>query len=134
MRATPFLVLAPLMLALSACVTSTGTPVGGVAGGPVTGAGVAGDGIAGTAIASLSRDDRRRALAAEFQALEFQPVNDPVEWRGRSGSGSVAALAPFQVGSQNCRRLVHNLVVDGANVTARGSACREPDGTWTPLT
>ena len=106
-------------------------------GGSVTASGaggVAGGGVLAEAAGPLSADDRRRALAAEFQALEFQPVNDPVEWRGRSGSGRVSALAPFQVGSQNCRRLVHTLTIDGQDVIAKGSACREPDGTWTPIT
>lgn len=132
----PIAVLAASSL-LAACVSTGGQVVVGAGARPVSeggGAGVAGEGIAGEAIAPLSKEDRRRALAAEFQALEFQPVGDPVEWRGRTGSGAVEALAPFQVGSQNCRRLVHRLVVDGENVIARGSACREPNGTWTPIT
>ena len=123
--------------ALSGCVTSGGSPLAGAASAPVarsSGAGIEAPGIAGERIAALAEDDRRRALAAEFQALEFQPVGDAVEWRGKGGSGSVSALAPFQVGSLNCRQLVHKLTIAGENVTATGSACREPNGTWTPLT
>ena len=132
----PFVVF-PVLALVSGCVTVGGAPVGPAGSRPLAAGGNAGvlnGGIAGESVAALPREDRQRAAAAEFQALEFQSVGDPVEWRGRKGSGSVSALAPFQVGSQNCRRLVHNLVVDGENVIAKGSACRDPNGTWTPLT
>ena len=113
-----------------------GLPAAPAGSGPATagGVGIRGDGVASAALKPLPREDRARALAAEYQALEFQPVGEPIEWRGRAGAGAAEALAPFRVGSQNCRQLVHRLTVGSATRVERGSACREPDGTWTPLT
>ena len=99
-----------------------------------TGVGVAGEGIAGAALRTLPREDRARALAAEYQALEFQPIGEPIEWRGARSGGKASALAPFRVGSQNCRQLIHTLEIGEETRTERGSACREPNGVWTPLT
>jgi surface antigen len=45
----------------------------------------------------------------------------------------VIAAAPYQVGSQNCRQYTHTVTSDGHEVKARGAACRNKDGTWTPL-
>ena len=95
--------------------------------------GVRNSGVAASALNDLNREDRRRALTAEFRALEFEPVGANVDWQGRGASGSVTALAPFKVGSQNCRQLTHSLTIDGEPVVAKGSACRETDGSWTPL-
>ena len=125
-----------LPVLLTGCLTVGGAPVvsgsGGTVGAP-NGVGVAGGGVAAPALADLPRADRARALAAEYQALEFQSVGEPIEWQGAKGSGAASALAPFRVGSQNCRQLIHTITVDGTERTERGSACREPDGTWTPL-
>ena len=133
MRCAPIL----LCFVLTGCVTVGGAPLVPGASAPVTASsrvGIAGDGVAGPALKTLSRGDRARALAAEYQALEFQAVGEPIEWRGERGAGSASALAPFRVGSQNCRQLIHRLEIGGETRTERGSACREPNGTWTPLT
>jgi surface antigen len=82
----------------------------------------------------LSKSDRQRALEAEYRALEAAPGGQPVAWEGRNLSGSVVAAAPYQVGSQNCRQYSHTVVVKGQPTTARGTACRNSDGSWTPLT
>ena len=123
-----------LSLALAGCVTAGG-PAAPAADRPVgaRGAGMAGDGVAGLALADAPTGDRTRALAAEFQALEFAPAGEAVEWRGAKGSGRVVALAPFAVGSQNCRQLTHTITLGGTDTVAQGSACREPGGVWTPL-
>jgi len=56
-----------------------------------------------------------------------------VAWTGRGVSGQVVAAAPYQVGSQNCRQYTHTVVSDGREAKARGAACRNTNGTWTPL-
>lgn len=84
--------------------------------------------------ASLGRADRQRALEAEYRALEAAPGGQPVTWGSGDVKGSVVAAAPYQVGSQNCRQYSHTVTVDGRIATARGAACRNPNGTWTPLT
>jgi surface antigen len=81
----------------------------------------------------IGTSDRQRALEAEYRALEAAPGGQPVEWAGRGVSGSVVAAAPYQVGSQNCRQYSHTVTVKSQPKTARGAACRNPDGSWTPL-
>lgn len=82
----------------------------------------------------IGTSDRQRALEAEYRALEAAPGGQPVTWNGRGVSGSVVAAAPYQVGSQNCRQYSHTVTVKAQAKTARGAACRNPDGSWTPLT
>lgn len=81
----------------------------------------------------IGTSDRQRALEAEYRALEAAPGGQPVNWQGRSVTGSVVANAPYQVGSQNCRQYSHTVTVKGQPTTARGAACRNSDGSWTPL-
>lgn len=90
-------------------------------------------GIVGRTGVALSDSDRQRALEAEYRALEGAAVGQPVVWSGRNVSGKVVAAAPYQVGSQNCRQYTHTLTVDGKDTLARGSACRNGDGSWSPL-
>jgi surface antigen len=90
-------------------------------------------GIVGRTGVTLSDSDRQRALEAEYRALEGAAVGQPVVWSGRNVSGKVVAAAPYQVGSQNCRQYTHTLTVDGKDTLARGSACRNDDGSWSPL-
>jgi len=82
----------------------------------------------------LSRSDRARALEAEYKALEQTPSGDKVVWDGDSTHGEVVAAPPYQVGSQNCRQYSHSVSVgNGAPATVRGAACRNTNGSWTPL-
>ncbi|WP_426123435.1 hypothetical protein [Pararhizobium sp. PWRC1-1] len=82
---------------------------------------------------SISKADRQRALEAEYRALEGSRGGQPVVWQGSGISGSVVAAAPYQVGSQNCRQYSHTVTVKGQDSVTRGAACRNADGTWTPL-
>ena len=135
------------MATLSGCMSaqSTGSSqaaVGAFAGTPSSPASAAallealGDGLIGQEIGSeLRREERRSALAAEYQALEYAQVGQPVTWRGSSDRvvGEVTAAAPYRVGSQNCRQYVHTVRSGETSRTARGTACREPDGRWSLL-
>jgi surface antigen len=82
----------------------------------------------------LDRGDLQKALEAEYRALEMSPGGQPVTWSNGDTSGQVVANAPYQVGNQNCRQYSHTLTVDGRETKVRGAACRNADGTWTPLT
>ncbi|CAN7178577.1 hypothetical protein LJR255_000345 [Pararhizobium sp. LjRoot255] len=94
-----------------------------------------GGGVIGrTAGLSISKADRQRALEAEYRALEAARGGQPVVWEGSGISGTVVAAAPYQVGSQNCRQYSHTVTIKGQDSIARGAACRNPNGTWTPLT
>jgi surface antigen len=90
-------------------------------------------GIVGRTGIALSDSDKQRAIEAEYRALEGAAVGQPVVWSGRNVSGKVIAAAPYQVGSQNCRQYTHTVTVDGKDTVARGSACRNDDGSWSPL-
>ena len=79
--------------------------------------------------ANLGDEDR------EYKALEDAPGGQSVPWSGATGvSGTVVAATPYQVGNQNCRQYTQTVSVDGRSLMARGAACRNPNGTWTPLT
>lgn len=90
-------------------------------------------GIVSRSGADLSSSDRSRALEAEYRALEEAVGGQPMAWKGNDASGEVIANAPYQVGAQNCRQYRHTVKVDGRDMVARGAACRNSDGTWTPL-
>lgn len=95
---------------------------------------MAGGLIGGTLGRGLDRRDLRRALVAEYQALEHTPAGQPVAWGDVSErSGEVVAGSPYRVGSQNCRQYKHTVQAAGRSQSARGTACRNPDGSWTPL-
>ncbi|KSV95627.1 hypothetical protein [Sinorhizobium sp. GL28] len=130
-------------VALAGCGTTSGGK-GGVAGlGSTATRGVSsttyiaalqGGVIGRLADLDIGTSDRQRALEAEYRALEAAPGGQPVTWNGRGVSGSVVAAAPYQVGSQNCRQYSHTVTIKTQAKTARGAACRNPDGSWTPLT
>ncbi|MCR5858930.1 hypothetical protein [Mesorhizobium sp. J428] len=54
--------------------------------------------------------------------------------KGSGRYGEVAAAQPYRVGSQDCRQYTHTVTLGGAQNVARGTACRNSDGSWTPLT
>lgn len=83
----------------------------------------------------LGDANRSRALEAEYKALETSPGGQAVMWEGDGGTrGEVIAAVPYQVGSQNCRQYSHTVTLKGAApLTARGAACRNTNGSWTPL-
>lgn len=87
------------------------------------------------AVSTLSRADRLRSLEAEYEALEKTPGGQTVAWNSPVGgnSGRVTAGTPYQVGQQNCRQYTHTAEIGGVPMTGRGAACRNLDGSWTPL-
>jgi surface antigen len=91
--------------------------------------------IGGSIGAGLSRRDHRSALEAEYKALEYTPSGQPVTWQNADSKyrGQVVAGQPYQVGSQNCRQYTDTVFTADTSQTARGAACRNPDGSWTPL-
>lgn len=91
--------------------------------------------IGGQLGTNLDARERRRALEAEYRTLEYTPAGQSVIW-GQPGSrsrGEVVAGSPYRVGAQDCRQYTHTVTLDGRAQSARGTACRNPDGSWTPL-
>lgn len=122
----------------------SGAVVGGVIGNQfgggsgrliATGLGALAGGIIGGNIGrNLDQNSRRAAVNAEYNALERGAPGQPVNWQGSNGTyGQVVPQQTYQVGSQNCRRYTHTIYIDGTPQQATGTACRNADGTWTPL-
>jgi surface antigen len=115
-----------------------GSQIGGSAGTRVA-AGVAGaalGGLIGNRVgAALDDEDRQRAYAAQLQALETGQSGAPVTWRNPDSGryGTVVPGPAYQQGPATCRQYSHTIYIDGRPQAARGTACRNPDGSWTPV-
>lgn len=115
-----------------------GSQFGGGTGGHVAGAliGAGVGALIGNRIgAALDDEDKRRAYAAEMEALERGASGAPVAWRNPDSGryGSVVPGPAYASNGRNCRAYTETIYIDGRPQTARGTACRNPDGSWTPL-
>jgi surface antigen len=115
-----------------------GNAIGGAAGNRVAGTviGAAVGGMLGNRIGNAMDDeDKRRAYAAQVQALESGPSGAPVAWRNPDSGryGSVVPGPAYQQQGVNCRQYTHTIYIEGRPQTARGAACRNPDGTWSAV-
>lgn len=82
---------------------------------------------------SLDKADRQYASQATQNALEYTPSGKTTTWNNPdSGNyGSVTPVETYQTASgQDCREFETTITVDGKTEVAKGTACREPDGTW----
>ena len=124
----------------------TGMVLGGVAGGIVgnqigkgrgntlaTVAGVVVGGIVGSQI-GRGMDERDRVLAqeAEYEALERGNSGVARQWRNPDNGryGEIVPSKPYKRGTADCRDYTHTIYMDGRPQQMRGTACRNPDGTW----
>ncbi len=91
--------------------------------------------VSGSIGAGLSAGEKRSALQAEYKALEYTASGQPVDWKGDQAShyGEVVAAQPYRVGSQDCRQYAQTVYAGGSGATARGTACRNADGSWSLL-
>jgi surface antigen len=91
-------------------------------------------GIVGNDIGKqLDQKDRMLAEQAERDAFERGQAGRPVQWRNPDNNryGEVIPEASYRRGAQDCRNFVHKVYIDGRPQSMRGTACRNPDGTWT---
>ncbi len=162
MSAPKIFAIAALGLTLAACAGSSdgsgpgprentgtllGAGTGALLGAAVAGGGT-GDRLAGAAIggllgglvgnrigAALDDEDKRRAYAAQMDALERGPSGAPVAWKNPDSGryGSIVPGPAYQNAGRNCRSYTHTIYIDGRPETSRGTACRNGDGTWTPV-
>jgi surface antigen len=58
-----------------------------------------------------------------------------VEWRNPDSGryGRVVPEPAYDYRGTKCRRYTHTIYIGGRPEVAQGTACRNPDGTWTPL-
>ncbi|MCW2243296.1 RT0821/Lpp0805 family surface protein [Azospirillum canadense] len=136
-------------LSLGACQTgSTSETVGtlgGAAGGALIGSQFGGGAgkLATTAIGTLvgafagreiarrlDTNSESRAMAAERDAAAR---NQTITWNNpqNNSRGSVRPMRTYENASgQTCRDYTHTINVEGKRETARGTACKQSDGTW----
>jgi surface antigen len=127
-------------LALAACAGDA-VLSSGPAGGPSAFTGSVpsspGNPLAGNPAPATALDprDRNAAGAAHLRALQFAEPGAPVAWRNPETGhhGTIVAGPAYQSNGQTCREFSHTVYVDEHPHTGRGSSCRNPDGTWTPL-
>ncbi|WP_062228978.1 hypothetical protein [Aureimonas frigidaquae] len=92
------------------------------------------DGSLGSELSALglTGDAQGEAARAEYQALQFGAVGQPIEWRSGGYAGQVVPTQLYRVGSQDCRGFTHTVTRSGRTTQQVGSACRTGD-VWTPV-
>jgi len=92
-------------------------------------------GVAGSSIGKdLDFVAARAARSAEYRALEYGRTGVPVTWKSGSSHGEVVPGTTYRINDSNCRDYVHTLTVgSGEAQSARGTACRQANGTWQPV-
>lgn len=127
----------------------TGLAVGALAGGilgnqvgggsgkvAATIAGAVIGGIVGSEIGrSMDEQDRRYAQDAEFEAFERGQSGQVTHWRNPDNGryGEVVPSRPYKRNAMDCRDYTHKVYIDGRPQAMRGTACRNPDGTWSSV-
>lgn len=155
MRFAPALAAVALAVSVSGCgpdgpsKADTGLAVGAVAGGilgnqigsgggrvAATAIGAVVGGIVGSEIGrTMDQQDRMLAQQAEFEAFERGQSNVSRTWRNPDTGryGEVIPTRPYKRGNVDCRDYTHKIYIDGRPQAMRGTACRNPDGTWTTV-
>lgn len=147
---------ASVALMLAACgpegpsKADTGLAVGALAGGilgnqfgsgggkvAATAIGAVIGGIVGSEIGrSMDATDRMLAQQAEYEAFERGQSGMARTWRNPDNGryGEVVPTRPYKRGNLDCRDYTHKIYIDGQPQAMRGTACRNPDGTWSSVT
>ena len=90
-------------------------------------------GIVGSEIGrGMDRQDRILAQQAELAALEKGQSGVATPWRNPENGryGQVVPGRPYRIAERDCRDFTHTIYLDGRPQTMRGTACRNPDGSW----
>jgi len=133
-------------LALAACETPPtkqqvggvgGAVIGGVVGSTIGGgtgrtvaivAGTIGGALLGSHIGK-KMDEADRIKAA--QALETTPTGQATAWRNPDGTQySITPTRTYETNAQPCRDFTVNATIEGKPEAVKGTACRQPDGSW----
>jgi surface antigen len=117
-----------LAVALGGCTTGGG---GATGTGDARDLGPAGQLVGGYVGQQMSDQDRGRVRLA----LDTSANNQPTSWQGEQGrSFKVTPVRTFTgEGGTRCRDFDTQTTVDGRHQKIRGTACRQPDGSWRPL-
>jgi surface antigen len=81
---------------------------------------------------ALNDEDRRLAYEAQLAALDRGAPGAPVPWRNPASGryGNIVAGPAYNQKGLECRGFSHTITVNGDLKTARGTACRSPEGAW----
>jgi surface antigen len=124
--------------------TLLGAGLGGLAGSQIGGGsgklvatalGVVAGGFIGNRIGnSLDKGSIAYANQTTQQALETAPAGQQLPWSNpqNGNHGYVVAQAPYQQAGTFCREYTQTVFIGGQQQQAVGTACRNPDGSWTP--
>jgi surface antigen len=104
---------------------------GGSAAAAATNAALAGL-IGGKLGSTLNDEDRRLAYEAQLEALDRGSPGAPVPWRNLASGhyGNIVPGPPYDQKGAKCRGFSHTVTISGELETARGTACRTPEGGW----
>lgn len=120
----------------------TAGTVGGAATGAIIGATIAKNDVAGALLgaavggvignrigANLDAESRQRYWSAQNRALEY---GSDEEWANdeRGDRGHISAGRPYYQGQRMCRPYQSTVWINGRGEQLNGTACRNPDGTW----
>ena len=115
-------------LSLAGC-QSSGPQVPGLSG--AAGAVMVGGLIGNSVGRDLDEAEKRVARNAEYQALEFGRAGAPITWKSPSGkTGEVIPQTTYSLNDTTCRDYTQAVFRDGRPEIARGTACRQADGSW----
>ncbi len=97
-------------------------------------ASVIGGGLLGGLVGDVL-DERDKKMAAEtaHRALETAPTGTSVAWQNpdTGNSGTVTPTRTYQTANGTyCREYQQTVVIDGKPEQVKGTACRQPDGSW----
>jgi surface antigen len=89
--------------------------------------------LGSSAGASLDRADRLYAERSWTSAMAA-PVGQPIAWEnpetGNRGHTVTTRQGRLATSNQTCREYTSEIIVGGRRETMVGTACRNPDGTW----
>lgn len=80
----------------------------------------------------LTEDDRKLAYEAELTALDRGASGAPVPWKNPTTGhyGNIVPGPAYDQKGAQCRGFSHTITINGALNSARGTACRSPNGAW----
>jgi surface antigen len=114
--------------------SATGRGGNGPAAAAVTNAALGG--LIGNKLgAALNDEDRRLAYEAQIDALDRGAPGAPVPWRNPASGryGNIVPGPAYDQKGAKCRGFSHTVTINGELQTARGTACRSPEGAWTAV-
>ncbi len=90
-------------------------------------------GLTALSVAAFSalNEQQQRAHEEAFVEATSSPLGEPIIWDDGGSNGSVTAVRDGQTADgRQCREFRQNVVIDGRNTEAYGTACLQPDGSW----